>query len=41
MSFFDPKADLELSDTARHFIAGIVKHATSFYSDHKSNCKFL
>lgn len=28
--FYDPKADLELSDTARQFIAGIVKHAESF-----------
>ncbi|WP_394231844.1 type I glutamate--ammonia ligase [Niallia oryzisoli] len=28
--FYDPKADLELSDTARQFIAGIVKHAEPF-----------
>lgn len=28
--FYDPKSDLELSDTARHFIAGIVKHAPAF-----------
>ena len=28
--FYDPKAELELSDTARQFIAGIVKHATAF-----------
>jgi glutamine synthetase len=28
--FYDPKSELELSDTARHFIAGIVKHATAF-----------
>ncbi|MED3624165.1 type I glutamate--ammonia ligase [Neobacillus thermocopriae] len=29
-AFYDPNADLKLSDTARHFIAGILKHATSF-----------
>ena len=29
-AFYDPKAELELSDTARQFIAGIVKHATAF-----------
>jgi glutamine synthetase len=29
-AFFDPKADLQLSDTARQFIAGIVKHAEAF-----------
>lgn len=29
-AFFDPNGDLELSDTARHFIAGILKHAPSF-----------
>ena len=29
-AFYDPKADLELSDTARQFIAGIVKHAPNF-----------
>jgi glutamine synthetase len=29
-AFFDPKADLQLSETARQFIAGIVKHAESF-----------
>ena len=28
--FYDQKGDLELSETARHFIAGIMKHATSF-----------
>ena len=28
--FYEPKSELELSDTARHFIAGIVKHATAF-----------
>ncbi|WP_338450950.1 type I glutamate--ammonia ligase [Niallia oryzisoli] len=29
-AFFDPKADLQLSETALQFIAGIVKHAESF-----------
>jgi glutamine synthetase len=29
-SFYDPKADLGLSETARQFIAGIIKHASSF-----------
>src|SRR3954466_14062706 len=29
-AFFDPNADLQLSETARQFIAGIVKHAESF-----------
>ena len=28
--FFDSSGDLELSDTARHFVAGVMKHATSF-----------
>src|SRR6476619_5042777 len=28
--FYDEKADLQLSDTARQFIAGIIKHATAF-----------
>jgi glutamine synthetase len=29
-AFYDKNGDLELSDNARHFIAGILKHATSF-----------
>ncbi|WP_066320955.1 type I glutamate--ammonia ligase [Bacillus sp. FJAT-29814] len=29
-TFFDPTGDLQLSDTARQFIAGVLKHATSF-----------
>ncbi|WP_226681369.1 type I glutamate--ammonia ligase [Sutcliffiella horikoshii] len=29
-AFYDANGDLELSDTARHFIAGIIKHATAF-----------
>lgn len=29
-AFYDQKADLELSDIARNFIAGIIKHAPSF-----------
>ncbi|GIO26240.1 type I glutamate--ammonia ligase [Ornithinibacillus bavariensis] len=29
-TFFDPKGKLQLSDTAYQFIAGIMKHATSF-----------
>lgn len=29
-AFYDQKADLELSDVARNFIAGIIKHAPSF-----------
>ena len=28
--FFDSNGDLELSDTARQFVAGVMKHATSF-----------
>src|SRR6478672_7942472 len=28
--FFEPNGDLELSDTARQFVAGVMKHATSF-----------
>ncbi|SFA72548.1 MULTISPECIES: type I glutamate--ammonia ligase [unclassified Bacillus (in: firmicutes)] len=29
-SFYDTKGNLELSDTARQFIAGIIKHASGF-----------
>lgn len=29
-AFYDPTGNLELSDTARQFIAGIIKHAPSF-----------
>lgn len=29
-SFYDPNADLQLSDTAKQFIAGILKHAPNF-----------
>jgi glutamine synthetase len=29
-AFFDPNGDLQLSDTARHFIAGVLKHAPGF-----------
>jgi glutamine synthetase len=29
-AFFDENGDLQLSETARQFIAGIIKHATSF-----------
>lgn len=29
-AFFDPNADLQLSDNARHFIAGVLKHAPNF-----------
>ncbi len=29
-AFFDENGDLQLSDTARQFLAGIIKHATSF-----------
>ncbi len=29
-AFYDQNGDLELSDNARHFIAGIIKHATAF-----------
>ncbi|MFD1170558.1 type I glutamate--ammonia ligase [Oceanobacillus caeni] len=29
-AFYDQNGSLELSDTARNFIAGIIKHATSF-----------
>ncbi|MEK3989665.1 MULTISPECIES: type I glutamate--ammonia ligase [Robertmurraya] len=29
-AFFDPTGNLELSDTARQFIAGIIKHAPNF-----------
>ncbi|MFS0823518.1 type I glutamate--ammonia ligase [Bacillus sp. 1P02SD] len=29
-AFFDPNADLQLSENARHFIAGVLKHAPNF-----------
>jgi glutamine synthetase len=29
-AFFDEKGDLQLSDTARQFLAGTIKHATAF-----------
>lgn len=29
-AFFDPRGNLELSDTARQFIAGVIKHAPNF-----------
>ncbi|WML52164.1 type I glutamate--ammonia ligase [Neobacillus sp. PS3-12] len=29
-AFYEPSGDLELSDTARQFIAGIIKHAPNF-----------
>ncbi len=29
-AFFEPTGDLQLSDTARHFIAGVLKHAPNF-----------
>lgn len=29
-AFFDPTGDLQLSDTARQFIAGVLKHAPNF-----------
>lgn len=29
-AFFDPSGELQLSETARHFIAGILKHAPNF-----------
>lgn len=29
-AFFEPSGDLQLSETARHFIAGILKHAPNF-----------
>ncbi|TDM04148.1 type I glutamate--ammonia ligase [Macrococcus carouselicus] len=29
-AFYDPNGEMELSDDARHFIAGIVKHARGF-----------
>lgn len=29
-AFFDPEAELQLSETARQFIAGIIKHAPNF-----------
>jgi len=28
--FYDPKGELELSDTARHWIAGLMKHARAY-----------
>lgn len=39
--FFDANGDLQLSDDARHFIAGILKTCTSIYSDSKPNCKLI
>ncbi len=29
-AFFDPEATYQLSDTARHFLAGVIEHARSF-----------
>lgn len=29
-SFFDPNADLQLNETAKQFIAGVIKHAPNF-----------
>ncbi|CRK80364.1 type I glutamate--ammonia ligase [Neobacillus massiliamazoniensis] len=29
-AFFEPTGDLQLSETARHFIAGVLKHAPNF-----------
>jgi glutamine synthetase len=29
-AFYDPSSELQLSEVARHFLAGILKHATSF-----------
>ena len=29
-AFYDPNSELQLSEVARHFLAGILKHATSF-----------
>lgn len=29
-AFYDPNGSLEISDTARHFVAGILKHAQGF-----------
>ncbi|MFD1850300.1 type I glutamate--ammonia ligase [Oceanobacillus bengalensis] len=29
-AFYNPKGDLQLSDTAYHFLAGIIKHATNY-----------
>ncbi|WP_213423460.1 type I glutamate--ammonia ligase [Bhargavaea massiliensis] len=29
-AFYDPEGAMEMSDTARHFLAGILKHAPSF-----------
>lgn len=29
-AFYDPNGDMELSDDARHFIAGVMKHARGF-----------
>ena len=36
--FFDQNGDLQLSDDARHFIAGILKHAPAFTAV-ANNCK--
>lgn len=29
-AFYDPSSELQLSEVARHFLAGVLKHATSF-----------
>ena len=40
-AFYEPTGDLEMSDTARQFIAGILKALSKLYSGNESNCKFI
>ena len=40
-TFYDLNGELEISDTARNFVAGIMKHATEFYCYYKPNSKLL
>ena len=39
--FYDQNGDLQLSDDARHFIAGILKHAPAFTAVANPTVKFL
>ena len=35
-AFVDPRGDLELSETAYQFIAGVIKHANELHSSYKT-----
>ena len=40
-AFYDETDELELSETAMQFMAGIIKACTKLYSNYKSNCKLI